>query len=76
MTAEEIIKKIKAMPKSEQAEVFAFVRNWEASEKKTGLELKEAPATASVNYMDRDTFSQAKDRVFQQHSELLQKLAK
>ena len=76
MKVEEIIERIKALPQSDKVAVMEFVRNLKTPPSQSGLEMKDAPAPSSVNYMDRETFTAAKKRVFQRHAELLDKLSK
>ena len=76
MTADEIIEKIKALSESDRAEVRSFVRSLKADSAQSGLEMKDAPASVAVNYMDSETFAAAKTRVFQQHADLLEKLSR
>ena len=64
MSAIEIIEQIKALPKNEQREVFAFVR-----------EAGESPDTQGVRYADSETFRKVVDRVFEKHDELFRRLA-
>ena len=67
---------IRALPESDRAAVMSFVRSLKKDSPQSSLEMKDAPASASVNYMDSETFSAAKTRVFQQHAELLEKLSR
>ncbi len=67
MSAIEVIEKIKSLPPKEKAEVADFIHQMENNGAKTN---------EGVRYMDKATFKEAKDRVFEKHKELFEKLAK
>ena len=66
MSAEEIIRQIKAMSPAEQAEVAAFLRGMETSV------VREDSGTAAGR---AENFRKAADHVFTEYQELLHKLA-
>ena len=65
MSALEIIEKIKALPKDEQRRVFEFVQGATSSEEERD----------AVRYVDMSKFRAAQARVFENHEELLRRLA-
>ena len=65
MSALEIIEKIKALPKDEQRRVFEFVQGATSSEEEAG----------AIRYVDMSKFRSAQARVFENHEELLRRLA-
>jgi hypothetical protein len=65
VSAAEIIEQIKALPAEERDKVFHFVLN--GSDRPS--------AAAQVRYATDEQFDAAMDRVFENHEELLRKLA-
>jgi hypothetical protein len=62
MTAGAVIEQIKALPPEEQAKVIDF--------------LEEIKAVRQIRTMNPDTFNESSKRVFNRHSELMQKLSR
>ena len=61
MTARAVIEQIKALPPEEQAKVIDF--------------LEEVKSTRQLRTMSSETFEDSAKRVFDRHSELMQKLS-
>lgn len=61
MTARAVIEQIKALPPEEQAKVIDFV--------------EEIKAVRQIRTMDPQKFDESTKRVFDRHSELMQKLS-
>ena len=62
MTARDVIEQIKALPPEEQAKVIDF--------------LEEVKAVRQVRTLDAETFKKSAERIFDRHSDLMQKLSR
>ena len=66
MSAVEIIEQIKALPRSEQAQIKAFARDLPDEEE----------SQSGGKIMSREVFERAKEHVFKHYGPLLEELAK
>lgn len=65
MSAQEVIKQIKALPRDEQSRVLEFVHHLESAE----------GSPPPVRYVDRAMLERSAEKVFDRHDELFHKLA-